>query len=213
MKYFERQFRHNTWANAVMADAASGAHAGVVDRELAGGDSIVARIEHLAVVERGFLSLLQGRMERPQAPANAAAAAALLRETGDGFVAIVRSANAARLEDGVPVPRWNGQQFATGDILSQVLAHSGQHRSEVCLALLDAGVNTGEIDYIRWVAAGEPGPGEPARVPGELLARKLATAAMPSSQFWRWARPLVRAGLKSWSPSASQWSRIAGDMW
>lgn len=167
MKYFERQFRHNTWANAVMADAASGAPAGVVDRELAGGDSIFARIEHLAVVERGFLSLLQGRMERPQAPPNAAAAAALLRETGDGFVTIVRSANAARLENTVPVPWWNGQQFATGDILSQVLAHSGQHRSEVCLALLDAGVNTGEIDYIRWVAGGEPGPGEPARVPGE----------------------------------------------
>lgn len=165
MDYFERQFRHDTWANAVMADAASAAGGSTLERTIPGGDSIFARIQHLAVVERGFLSLLEGRMERPQEPGDAAAAAALLRETGDGFVAFARSADAGRLEQTVPVPWWDGHAFAAGDILAQVLSHSGQHRAEVCLGLLEAGINTGELDYIRWVAGGEPGPGERLRMP------------------------------------------------
>ncbi|MCC6381838.1 MAG: DinB family protein, partial [Dehalococcoidia bacterium] len=129
------------------------------------GVALFARIQHLAVVERAFLSLLEGATTRPQEPADALAAAALLRETGERLVAHAWSADAGRLQTQLPVPWWEGRPFAVGDILGQVLSHSAQHRAEVCLVLLRAGFDTGELDYIVWVAGGEPGPGEPLRFP------------------------------------------------
>ena len=62
------------------------------------------------------------------------------------------------------VPWWK-LEFPLHVLISQLIAHSAQHRSEMAWELARAGVSTGELDFIVWVAGGRPLPGEVLNLP------------------------------------------------
>lgn len=159
------QVRHNAWANHRVF-AAFEQRPGVLDGLSYDGEPLLERAHHLVLVERGFLDLLRENMVKPEPPRDLAGLLQYGDETGDAFVPTVEALDEAAFSREVYVPWWE-RSFPTPVLVAQVLSHSGQHRSELAWELARAGVSTGELDYIVWMAGGCPAPGEPLVFPGE----------------------------------------------
>ncbi|MGE5595099.1 MAG: DinB family protein [Hyphomicrobiales bacterium] len=162
MNVLLQQHIHNTWANYQVLSAFR-ERPQLLDATMYDGDPLLERAMHLAVVERGFLHLLEGNMTQPEAPRELEELIAYSNETGEGFAAALSKLDDAAIARPAFVP-WFQREFPTHVLIAQVLAHSGQHRAELAWELARAGVNAGEIDLIGWEAAGRPKPGEGGRL-------------------------------------------------
>lgn len=159
MDLIASQLEQNAWANGAVARTLAETPK-VAEVTMYDGEPLSARLMHLAGVERAFLDVLRGDPVRPSPPGTAAALTAYIDDTGAGLVAMAETLGVPGLEREFFVPWWE-RAFTAGEILAQVLAHSGQHRSEVAWELARAGIDTGELDFIGWAAGGRPGPGQP----------------------------------------------------
>ena len=144
----ERTFEHNRWATAHVLDGLADAPAGFMDREARpGGGTNREKLQHMALVERGFHDVIVGKMERPAAPDDVAGLARYCEDTAAMYQALL--ASPLDLEQQVHIPWWE-RSFTIGDCLSQVLSHTAQHRAEIAWELARENIDTGEVDYIVW---------------------------------------------------------------
>ncbi len=158
--------RHNAWANAtVIASFHEKPH--VLDLVCYDGDTLLTRLQHMVGTKRAFLDVLRGNAARPLPPSDLDEIIGYDRESGDGLLAITMTAGEAGQERSHFVPWWQ-TSMPMHVLISQVLGHSAQHRAELAWELARAGVDTGEIDYIGWVAGGRPAPGEDLGFEGKL---------------------------------------------
>lgn len=156
----EQLIRHNAWANALVFAAFERAGAPMLDLPGYDGDALRERLRHLAAVERAFVDVFEGTLTgEPEPPSEAGALSAYLAEGSQRLIRVAAEAGSDALEQRLFVPWWM-REFSAADIFGQVLAHSAQHRAELAWELARHGVDTGEHDYIRWVAGGRPAPGE-----------------------------------------------------
>jgi uncharacterized damage-inducible protein DinB len=165
MNVFEQLMAHNAWANHTVV-AAFGEAPGLPESADYTGEPLTERVNHMLEVERAFLDVLRGRPERPKAPSDLGALVGYADETGEALRLASGALSAEGLEEPLYVPWWE-QAMPRRVLLSQVLAHSGQHRAELAWELAKAGVDTGELDFIVWEAGGRPAPGEKPVFPDE----------------------------------------------
>jgi uncharacterized damage-inducible protein DinB len=154
----EAMLRHNAWANHTVMAACVAAPA-VAEAVAYDGRPLAGRLNHWHGVERAFLDVLRGAPARPDPPRDPAALLAYADATAAGFTAAI----AGVAHDATFNVPWWERDFTVAEIVSQVLTHSAQHRSEIAWELARTGVDTGELDYIVWAAGGEPAPGEAPR--------------------------------------------------
>jgi uncharacterized damage-inducible protein DinB len=138
MDLFTRLCHHNAWANARVVAAARGASVDVLEA-----------LRHLAGTEEAFLLVLRGTPDWPVVPEEFEAATAFLAERDAALAAFAGGIDAVGLQEMRFVP-WFEREVTVEDCLTQVLGHSAQHRAEVAWQLAQAGVDTGDLDYIVW---------------------------------------------------------------
>lgn len=155
--------RHNAWANATVLESFR-AKPDALDVACYDGDPLRSRLRHMVGTERAFLDVLRGSPARPEPPTELEALVAYDRDNGTGLRAAATAAGEAGQEQPYFVPWWQAS-MPMHVLLSQVIGHSAQHRAELAWELARAGVDTGEIDYIVWVAGGKPRPGEQPKFP------------------------------------------------
>lgn len=167
-------FRHSRWANARVFKVCLAA-----DPELltaaAGGtvDTIDASLRHLVSVEEGFAAIIAATAAPvPEGSTPLQAWTFLVTPTGfvDGymkhelswyaeradhldtaFVDLVGQIDDERLASDAKVP-WLNYPTTVAEALTQVLVHSGHHRSQVFSALGERGVKVPDLDYVVMLA-------------------------------------------------------------
>lgn len=144
------QLKHNAWANRLVTEAFR-KQPEVLAAVCYDGETVLSRLQHQLGTERAFLDVMRGRAEHPDPPADPESLIAYGDETGAAMAAIVEPLTDAELERAYFVPWWQ-TEFPLPVLVTQVIAHSAQHRAELAWELARAGIDTGEIDYIRWVA-------------------------------------------------------------
>ncbi len=168
METFVLLFAHNAWANQRVIDGCAKAPPGFLGDAGNGftADTILQRLQHQLVVERGFLDAVNGDGKMPEAPMALVALTGYSRVTADGYAAFCARLDEAAILRNFNVPWW-GRDFAVREGLVQALGHSGQHRAEIAWELAKAEVDTGNLDYIVWTASGRPSPNDPWPPPGQ----------------------------------------------
>ena len=157
---------HNAWANRrVFESFASAPH--VLDVICYDGKPLLTRLQHQVGTERAFLDVFRGEPKRPAPPATLTELLAYDSETASAIELIVTTNGEAGQSRSYMVPWWK-LELPLRVLVLQVIAHSAQHRSELAWELARAGVSTGELDFIRWVAGGRPYPGEVPSLPADL---------------------------------------------
>lgn len=155
--------RHNAWANATVVQHLR-ANPAVLETVCYDQDTLFERLHHQAGTERAFLGVFRGAKERPPVPPNLDELATSIAETSAALEAIALELGAEGQDNAFFVP-WFGVSFPFHQLITQVAGHSSQHRSELAWELARAGISTGELDFIIWLAGGKPRPGEPLRLP------------------------------------------------
>jgi uncharacterized damage-inducible protein DinB len=155
--------RHNAWANTVVVESLR-ANPGVLETICYDNEPLLERLHHMAGTERGFLGVFRREKARPPTPASLEDLAASMAETAAALDAFTIAQGIGRQEDKFFVP-WFNAEIPFHMLVTQVAGHSSQHRSELAWELARAGVDTGELDFIVWLAGGKPRPGEPLRLP------------------------------------------------
>jgi uncharacterized damage-inducible protein DinB len=155
MNLFHRLAEHNAWANGMLIDGIR-KHAAFATATDVAGTSLVERLKHMAEVEEAFALLLKGAPDWPKSPDTVEGLLGYLHLQDTALIEFGRTLTAAGLAKAVPVPWWGNTEVLAEDCFVQVVAHSDQHRSELCWELLRAGIDTGEKDYIRWVVKRQP---------------------------------------------------------
>jgi len=157
--------RHNAWANRRVLESFSAAPhvAGVICYN---GEPLLAHVQHQLGTERAFLNVIRGEPKRPVPPAALTELLAYDSETASGLESAVTAIGESGEDRPYLVPWWK-LEFPLHVLVLQVVAHSAQHRAELAWELARAGVSTGELDYIAWVADGRPHAGEGQRPAGE----------------------------------------------
>ena len=91
MNTYELLFAHNAWANRQVLDTCAAAPAGFLDTPGVGitSDSHLERLQHLFVVERGFLNVLRDNGGRPVPPETFAACTSYAEQTVAGYVELL----------------------------------------------------------------------------------------------------------------------------
>jgi len=157
--------RHNAWANRAVLDAFATAPA-VLNTICYDGAPLFARLQHQAGTERAFLDILRVTPKRPEPPSELAAVTSYAAETSTGLLAVTLELGDAAQERLFLFPWWK-LELPMHVLVSQMLAHSAQHRSELAWELARAGTNTGELDYIVWTVGGMPEPGVAVNLPDD----------------------------------------------
>lgn len=150
MSILTEQLKHNAWANRIVTEAFR-RKPDVLATVCYDGDSVLSRLQHQLGTERAFLDVMRGAPQRPAPPADLEALLAYDEATTSAMLGIVEPLSDSDLEQPYFVPWWN-HELPLHVLVTQVIAHSAQHRSELAWELARAGVDTGEVDYIRWVA-------------------------------------------------------------
>jgi len=119
----------------------------------------------LVQAQRAFLDVLRGTPARPNPPGDLNAILVYAADNAAGLAAVVGAQGEGGQERSHFVP-WFKTEFPQHVLISQLLAHSAQHRSELAWELARAGVSTSELDFIVWVAGGRPEPGDKPSFPG-----------------------------------------------
>lgn len=149
--------RHNAWANATVVESFR-SKPEALDVVCYDGDPLLSRLQHMVGTERAFLDVLRGSPALPEPPSDLEGLIAYDRETGAGLLSAAMTSGEGGQEQPYFVPWWQAS-MPMHVLVSQVIGHSAQHRAELAWELARAEVNTGEIDYIGWVAGGQPEPG------------------------------------------------------
>lgn len=157
--------RHNAWANATVLESFR-TKPEALEVVCYDGDLLRTRLQHLVGTERAFLDVLRGSPEMPHPPEDLEQLLAYDRENGAGLQSAAVTAGEAGQDEPYFVPWWQAS-MPMHVLVSQVIGHSAQHRAELAWELARASVDTGEIDYIAWVAGGKPKPGERPTFPGQ----------------------------------------------
>lgn len=156
--------RHNAWANRTVLDCFKTAPQ-ALDVICYDGDPLRTRLQHQLGVERAFLDVLRGTPARPNPPGDLDAILVYAAENAAGLASVVEAQGEGGQERSHFVP-WFKTEFPQHVLISQLLAHSAQHRSELAWELARTGVSTSELDFIVWVAGGRPEPGDKPSFPG-----------------------------------------------
>lgn len=141
-------FRHNRWANLRLLDACAALDEGQLAATTAGtfGD-IYDTLKHMVSSERGYLHRLRGG-QQPAAPLEGRPALAELRrisqQTGEGLVAVAQEAtgddrSAVTWDDGTPM------EIPSSVILTQVINHATEHRSQVMTIMTQQGLEPPDV--------------------------------------------------------------------
>jgi uncharacterized damage-inducible protein DinB len=155
--------RYNAWANRAVLDAFA-TNPAVLDVAGYDGAPLLDRLKHQHGTERSFLDVLRGTPKWPEVPSALDAIVAYASETSSAMLEVLEELGEAAQERPFLVP-WFRQEFPMHVLVTQALGHSAQHRSELAWELARAGVDTGNLDLIGWIAGGEPSPGEKPKFP------------------------------------------------
>jgi uncharacterized damage-inducible protein DinB len=151
MTALARTFTHNAWANGLVFEGLRRAPESFLDQPARDGNGTNReKLQHLVLVERGFLNMITGSGERPDAPLELDGLIAYSAESADSYVGLL-GGEPIDLDREVHIPWWE-RNFTVGDCLTQVISHSSQHRAELAWELARVGIDTGEMDYIVWFA-------------------------------------------------------------
>ncbi len=151
MTDFHSLFAHNSWANDLLLQGLRSASAGFLQRDgRPGAGTNLASLKHMLGVERIFLEAQRGaEFVEPTPPDDLDGLIAYSAATGDEYQEFI----AKRPDPSQKVYiAWWEREFTVGGCLLQVIGHSWQHRAELAWELAREGVDTGEMDYIRWLA-------------------------------------------------------------
>jgi len=167
-------FRHNRWANARVFKVCLAAEPSILTVDAGGTvESIDASLRHLVSVEEGFFAVIAGRAgPAPEGSTPLEAWTAMVTPTGlvDGymkhelawygervdyldafFTDLVSRIDDDGLSREAEVP-WLTYPTTVGEALTQVLVHSGHHRSQVFSALGERGIQVPDLDYVVMLA-------------------------------------------------------------
>jgi len=147
-------FRHNLWANLTLIDLCLTLSEEILATNVPGTfGGIHETLTHLAGAEERYLLALAGGAKQPN-PALEEIAPDLAtvrehaRQSGERFVAY-----AATVEGNPTLDvTWHGQSYKmpTAFYLVQAINHSTEHRSQVKIALTQAGISPPELDGWTW---------------------------------------------------------------
>jgi uncharacterized damage-inducible protein DinB len=157
--------RHNAWANRKVFESFTAAPH-VLDVVCYDGKPLLTRLQHQVATERAFLDILRNEAKRPAPPVALDDLLAYDAENAAALESIVKREGEAGQERPYFVPWWK-LELPLHVLVSQVVSHSAQHRSELAWELARASVSTGELDFIVWVAGGRPHPGEMSNLPAD----------------------------------------------
>ena len=163
LNHFAELLRHNAWANRAVLDAFRGAEH-LLEQTAYDNDPLMERVRHFTATEEAFLDVIRRDPKYPTVPDTFEGLVAYCDRTGAAMLELVSAHDVAGLDEDYFVP-WFKRSVPLATIVSQVLAHSGQHRAELAWELARAGISTGEIDFIVWKAGGEPAPGHKPDLP------------------------------------------------
>ena len=147
-------FRHNLWANLTLIDLCVTLPEEILVTNVPGTyGGIRETLTHLVGAEVRYLLAFAGGLERPQPTLEETAPdLATLRErarqSGERFVAY------AETVEGNPTldVTWHGQSYEmpAALFLVQAINHSTEHRSQIKIALTQAGISPPELDGWTW---------------------------------------------------------------
>ena len=151
MTDFGSLFAHNHWANGLLLEGLRGAPADFLQREARpGAGTNLESLQHMLGVERIFLDAQSGAdFVEPSPPGDMDGLVAYSAGTNDGWQAFASAL--ADPSELVYIPWWEREFTIEGSLL-QVIGHTWQHRAELAWELARAGIDTGEMDYIIWLA-------------------------------------------------------------
>ena len=147
-------FRHNLWANLALIDLCLTLPDEILETNVPGTfGGIRETLTHLVGAEERYLLAFGGGLERPQPSLEETAPdLAILREharqSGERFVAYAETVKDNPTLDVT----WHGQSYKmpAAFYLVQAINHSTEHRSQVKIALTQAGVSPPELDGWTW---------------------------------------------------------------
>ncbi len=167
-------FRHNRWANARVFKVCLATEASILTANAGGTvESIDASLRHLVSVEEGFCAAIAaGAGPAREGSTSLEASTAMVAPTGlvDGYMNHELGWYAERLDyldafftdlvcriddDGLSRDvevSWLSYPMTVGEALTQVLVHSGHHRSQVFSALGERGMRVPDLDYVVMLA-------------------------------------------------------------
>ena len=147
-------FRHNLWANLTLIDLCLTLPDEILEKNVPGTfGGVRETLIHLVGAEERYLLALAGGLERPQPTLEEITPdLATLREhvgqSGERFVAY------AGTVEGNPILNvtWHGQSYEmpAAFYLVQAINHSTEHRSQIKIALTQAGITPPELDGWTW---------------------------------------------------------------
>lgn len=156
LELFNALLDHEEWADArhwaaLRETPSSLANQGIFDR-----------LQHIHMVQRGFLGLLSGRGERPAAIDGADAMQASMQKYHEDVRALLAAMPVERLTEKVEIPWFRGTLFTLHECLTQMAMHSQYHRGQNAVRLKEEGGTPPLTDFIVWVHEGRPAAAWPA---------------------------------------------------
>jgi uncharacterized damage-inducible protein DinB len=147
-------FRHNLWANLTLIDLCLTLPEAILETNVPGTyGGIRETLTHLVGAEERYLLALAGGLERPHPTLEETAPdLANLREharqSGERFVAYAGTVQGNPTLDVT----WRGRSYKmpAAFYLVQAINHSTEHRSQIKIALTQAGISPPELDGWTW---------------------------------------------------------------
>lgn len=142
-------FRHNQWANDLLFELCAGLSEEQLDARILGTyGSIREMLLHIATAERSYLQRIRTGVpyRRPKdAPLpGMAELKESIRASGEGLVA---TAPTVRPEDNLLIEREEGSFWMPSAVLlTQVINHATEHRSQIMATLTQIGVQPPDLD-------------------------------------------------------------------
>ena len=157
IEMFKTQFAYNNWANTHVFEQAKLVTQEQFDEPSVVGDRSLRQILfHMVQIERVWRLLAEeGQVEPAQLPSSESLASAESMQSFQAEEQQHMDAYLSRLEEAnlagqLTVTRWDGVEIemTRWHMLSHLLMHSMQHRSEAAMLLTEYGRSPGDIDFL-----------------------------------------------------------------
>ena len=154
---FKTQFAYNAWANKHIFDqAALVTEEQFNEASMVGERSLRQILIHMVQIERVWRLLARdGQVEPSQLPSSeslpsAKAMQAVQTQEQQKMESLLSTLNEADLAAQMTIKRWDGVEVVMmrWHMLSHLLLHSMQHRSEAAVLLTQYGRSPGDIDFL-----------------------------------------------------------------
>ena len=147
-------FRHNLWANLTLIDFCLTLPEEILQTNLPGTyGGIRETLNHVVGAEERYLLALAGGLERPtpsleETAPDLATLREHARQSGERFVAYTGTVEGNPTLDVT----WHGQSYKmpAAFYLVQAINHATEHRSQIKIALTQAGITPPELDGWTW---------------------------------------------------------------